>query len=50
MILKKIDKHVRKSANLGDWQIISPGVIDNYTFGYLEKVENLEDVMFKKYE
>ena len=49
MILKKIDPHVRKCANLGDWLIISQGR-EVGSRGYAEKVKNLHEVMHKTYD
>jgi len=40
MILKKIDPHIRKSAELGDWLIISPGRTHGAR-GYVKKVKTL---------
>ena len=49
MILKKIDPHIRRCANLGDWLIISQGR-EHGSRGYAEKVKNLADVMHTNYE
>lgn len=49
MILKKIDPHVRKCANLGDWLVISQGR-SHGSRGYVEITKNLADVMHKTYE
>lgn len=48
MIIKKIDPLVRKSAHLGDWLIVSPGR-SHGSRGFVERVPNLEEVMYKKY-
>lgn len=49
MILKKIDPHIRKCANLGDWLIISQGR-DVGSRGYAEQVKHLHEVMHHTYE
>ena len=49
MILKKIDPHIRKCANLGDWLIISQGR-EAGSRGFTEKVKQLEDVMHNVYD
>ena len=49
MIIKKIDPLVRKCAHLGDWLIVSPGRTHG-SRGFVERVQKLEDVMFKKYD
>jgi alpha-glucan,water dikinase len=49
MILKKIDPHIRRCANLGDWLIISQGRSVG-SRGYVEKVKNLYEVMHNNYE
>jgi alpha-glucan,water dikinase len=49
MILKKIDSQVRKSANLGNWLLISQGRSTG-SQGYVERVKVLADVMHKVYD
>jgi hydrogenase maturation factor HypE len=49
MILKKIDPQIRKSANLGDWIIISQGRSTG-SRGYAERVTNLHDVVHNTYD
>lgn len=49
MILKKIDPMIRKSANLGDWLIISQGR-ESGSRGHAEIVKHLESVMHNNYE
>jgi alpha-glucan,water dikinase len=49
MILKKIDPFVRKSANLGNWLVISQGNPQG-SQGSVERVKVLADVMHKVYE
>lgn len=51
MVLKKIEPILRKCANLGPWQIISPGKdIKSSKKGKLQFVKYLKDVQFKVYE
>lgn len=49
MIMKKIDPFIRKSANLGDWLIISQGR-SHGSRGYAVCVHHLNSVMYENYD
>lgn len=49
MIMKKIDPHIRKCANLGDWLIISQGRSIG-SRGYAQSIKHLNEVTHEIYD